>query len=285
MTFINSRGHEAVFGSGAPYVFWKIQGIELPEVTPIATQAGGQSGYTLHDVLLESRTVRLTGHVHGTAGVRDMYALRQRLCTVCNPLLGLGRLVYRNDVGAWQCPAFCVGNPYGTKMGEFQTLEVAFECPSPFWRSADPVQVGLAYVSGGLQFPIRTPGFFGTLGYRAVVDNDGDVVTPLEFHIEGGSINPIVRNVTTGEHIRLSRHLAHYDRLYVNTDPEKQEVSLVTVDPLTNQDVRENAYGYLTDDSALFKLAPGKNELTFTSDDENKRVRIRVLFYKRYAGV
>ena len=111
------------------------------------------------------------------------------------------------------------------------------------------------------------------------------VETPLELMMDGGSLNPVVLNKTTGEFIRLAKALQPADRLYINTDPEHLEVSLITMDPLTNREERSNAYGYLSGDSAMLRLAPGLNELVFTSDDENKRVKLTLSFYKRYIGV
>ena len=285
MRYQNAQGAEIVFDFAAPYIFWKISGIELPPVDPIGTQASGQHGYTLHSILLSSRIVRLTGHVHGVSGIPAMYEARKRLNAVCNPLLGLGTLVYENDAGAWQISAFCAGNPYAEKIKEIQTLDVTFECPSPFWQNTVQDAVLLAYVEGGLEFPLVTPGEFGTLGYQALIDNDSDALTPLEFYIDGGSTNPVITNTTTGEFIKLSKNLLPSDKLYINTDPEHVEVSLITIDPYTNKEKRENAYGYLTFDSVPFQLVPGRNELIFRSDDENKQVRIRIYFHKRFVGV
>ena len=285
LKFINARGIEILFDNSPPNIFWKIQGLELPNVAVVSSQSSGQNGYTLHDLLLDERIIRLSCHVHGVEGAREMYEKRRELNYVCNPLLGLGTLIYTNDYGSWRIQAFCRSNVYSNKRRNIQTLEVSFECPEVFWLSEEPIQLGLAYVDGGLEFPLVTPNFFGTLGYRLNINNDGDAVAPLEFYIDGGALNPVITNTATGEFIKLSRQLKYYDKLYINTDPEKMEVSLVTIDPDTNEPVSTNAYGYLTDDSTLFKLRQGPNEIIFHSDDENKQVRIRIIFSKRYAGV
>lgn len=285
LTYINSKGKEVTFDNYPPYIFWVIQGVSNPATTAVFTQSIGQHGYSLHDTLFDYRTVRLSCHVHGKDGVRQMYEKRKELNHVCNPVLGVGKLVYTNDYGSWQISAFNRSIEYGTKIREIQTLDVVFECPNPFWQSAVPTQVRLAYVDGGLKFPVTTPNFFGTFGYRAIIDNDSDANTPLEFYIDGGSLNPIIKNETTGEFIKLSRHLNYWDKLYINTDPELMTVSLVTIDPETNEPIKSNAYGYLTDDSVLFKLVPGRNIITFKSEDENRKVRIRILFHKLYSGV
>ncbi len=287
LKFINSRGAEVDFDLGAPYIFWKVEGLEFPGVETVASQAAGQNGYTLHEILLEPRTVRIFGHVHGRGndGVKAMYEARKKLNAVCNPLFGVGKLVYQNDFGTWWIPAFCGSEAYTVKIKEISTIVMNFECPSPFWLSDEATEIALAYVEGGLEFPLKTPGFFGSLGYRAVIDNDGDADIPLEITLGGGSVNPTITNKTTGEYICVERELLKDDKLYINTDPEKLEVSLIRVDPETNQEVKTNAYGHLSVGSSLLRIPAGVNDLIFHTDDENKRVKIRIRYYKRYVGV
>ena len=284
LRFVNSLGAEISFDSAPPYIFWDIDGIGIAPVFPIRTQAPGQNGYTLQTLLLDERTVTVHGHIHGNT-VLDMYNIRRQLNIVLNPLLGLGTLYYENDSGAWQAAAFCKTESYPDKIANAQFLEIEFECPQPYWEDQTLTQIPLAYIDGGIQFPLITPNYFGTLGYQAFIDNDGDLPVPLQFYIQGGAVNPIVKNETTGEYIQLAKYLETWDQLYINTDINEQEVSLVTIDPMTNEPVKQNAYSYLTDGSTLFKLVPGVNRLTFTSDDENKKVSIEIVFRKRTAGV
>jgi hypothetical protein len=287
LKFINALGHEVLFDNVPPFIFWKISGLGIPSVDVVFTQSGGQNGYTEHDLLLNERTVSLSCHIHGPDGARQMYERRRELNRVCNPCLGLGTLIYTNDFGEWQTAAFCTGDPYGDKWqkSKGQTLDIYFECPSPFWLSAAPYQAGLVYISGGIEFPLITPSEGGNLGYLVNIDNDGDADTPLEIYIDGGSVNPIIKNETTGEFLQISQQMQTTDKLYINTDPDHLAVSLITTDAATGTETTTKAYGYLTDDSALFKLVPGMNVLTFHSDDDNKEIQIRIIYYKRYVGV
>lgn len=118
------------------------------------------------------------------------------------------------------------------------------------------------------------------------MDNDSDCDLPVEMYIDGGSLNPTITNETTGEFIKIEKPLQTYEKLYINTNPEQIEVSIIRKDAETNQEIKENAYGYLTYDSTLFKLKIGLNELTFKSDDEeNKKVRVKIYYKKCYLGV
>jgi len=214
-----------------------------------------------------------------------MYELRRNLNRILSPMLGPGRLIYENSFGAFSLPAFCMRNNYQGHIMDVTTLDISFECPQPFWEAAVPSRVGLAYVEGGLQFPMETPSLFGVLGYRDTVVNDGDAQSPVAITMDGGAINPVLRNVTTGEFIKLARHVNLHDKLYINTDPEHLSVSLLTLNPATNEYESENAFGFLTQDSTLWQLQPGVNIIKFSSDNENQMVGIRIEFSRRFAGV
>jgi hypothetical protein len=236
--------------------------------------------------LIDGRTVRLTGHVHGNNGVKHMYEMRRQLNSVCNPMLGLGEMIYTNDNGSYRVMAYVNNNTYARKTKEFQTLDVSFRCPGGFLESAEQGQFFLAYIEGGLEFPLVTPAEFGMFGYRVEINNDGDDIMPVEMTMDGGGLNPVIQNQSTGAVIRIKKQVHYYEQLYINTDPENREVHHISIDTATNEPNRLNAYGYLSDDSELFLLAPGINVITFNSDDEeNKRVRIRGSFRKRYIGV
>ena len=285
LIYTNSHGASATFDSVAPYIFWKIEGVGLPTVTNIKTQTVGQHGYTHHETLLESREVIVTGHIFGREGLAAFYSARKTLNAVCNPLSGPGELTYANDYGVWKTGAVAIEAPYEDRIGNSQTIRIVFECPSPFWLSYLPSVSRLAYMYGGLSFPVRTPNRLGLMGYLAIIDNDSDAETPVELMMDGGSLNPAITNLTTGEFIKLARNVNPGDKLYINTDPEFLEVSIITTDSTTNEQVKYNAYGYITYDSTLFKLAKGENRLSFKSDDENKAVKLAISFYKRYVGV
>ena|GEM_PF-1372532 len=284
MGFVNAAGEKISFDNFAPRVFWKADGLGLAGAEAVYTQAVGQHGYSLASVLLSSRIVRMTGHVHGVDN-EEMYRLRYKTASVCNPLLGAGTLMYENDSGKWQTGAFVRDMNYGEKGFGIQTIEIVFECPSPFWLSQEEKTVRLSYVEGGLEFPLKFPAFFGTLGYRAEINNEGNGVVPIRFSIGGGSKNPVIKNKTTGQKIQINRGFHESDRLYINTDPDDISVKFETTDAETNEKRLENAFGFLTDDSELFTLAPGINEVLFYSDDNNRKVSVVLSYRDRYAGV
>lgn len=217
-----------------------------------------------------------------------MYKIRRKLAKLLNPMLSMGKLIYKNDYREYEIGAFLKSHTNLDKYNSvgLQTVELVFECPFPFFQDTEQNGVFLNYVEGGLEFPLVTPTEFGLFGYYVEVDNDSDCDLPVEMYVDGGSLNPTIKNETTGEFIKIEKPLASHEKLYINTDPEQIEVSIIRKDVETNKEVRENAYGYLTYDSTLFKLKTGINELTFKSDDEeNKKVRVKIYYRKCYLGV
>ncbi len=288
--FINANGEEIIFTSHQPYVFWKIDGLGVQNVETIYTQSPSQYGYSLNNLLLNERTITITGHIHGQGedSLLEMYKLRRKLAKLLNPMLSMGKIIYKNDYREYEIGAFLKSYTNLDKYNSvgLQTLELIFECPFPFFQDTEQNGVFLNYVEGGLEFPLVTPTEFGLFGYYVEVDNDSDCDLPVEMYVDGGSLNPTIKNETTGEFIKIEKPLASHEKLYINTDPEQIEVSIIRKDVETNKEVRENAYGYLTYDSTLFKLKTGINELTFKSDDEeNKKVRVKIYYRKCYLGV
>jgi len=119
--------------------------------------------------------------------------------------------------------AFCKTAVYADKLRNFQTLNISFECTLPFWSEPAQSQAMLAYIGGGLEFPLVTPTEFDMLGYRSLVDNDSDATVPIEMHVDGGSENPKITNVTIGVLILIERRVETWEQLYINTDPEHME--------------------------------------------------------------
>lgn len=292
LLFQNSKGEIINFTNYAPFVFAEIKGLGSPEIQPTYNQAPTQYGYTLDNMLIDERQITLTCYVHGKINnetkLKKLFEFRRDLIKVLNPLLGLGTLIYTNDYGSYRIKGFLKNYSDLDKYNSIslQTIALTFECPTPFFESIEQSGVYLNYVEGGLEFPLVTPTDFGIFGYWVKIDNDSDLELPIEMYIDGGSINPIVKNETTGEFIKIEKPLEEHEKLYINTDPENIEVYIIRKDVETNKEIKENAYGYLTYDSTLFKLKQGINELTFNSDDEeNKKVRIKIYYKKRWIGV
>ena len=274
-----------------PYVFWKIDGIGHQGGTIVNAQAIGQHGYTLKDYLPNARTITLYMHVHSVEDVKEMYELRRKLNRILNPNIK-GTFVYKNDYKEYVIPAFLSEATYQDKLeyrnGAIQTLVLDFECPSPYFRDRDKTEVIFGYYDSQYMYALKLATRMGLWAYMHEIDNDGDEYSPVEIWLEGGAENPVFTNHATGEFIKVEKYIDpdNYEKLYINTDPNNKEVSIVTRDAETGEEIRENAFPYLSNDSTLWRLSPGANVVTLTSDDEdNKKVTLTLYYQKGYLGV
>ena len=189
----------------------------------------------------------------------------------------------------WSIGAFAAKVDYGevrdAEHGGIQSVEIVFECPSPFWLSDAETVVKFSYVEGGMSFPLSFPSYFGTLGYLSVIRNNGNAYVPVRVTISGGGTNPTLTNRTTGGKIQVNRSFGEGDRLFVDTDPDGISVRIETRNTETGEWTGENAFGWLSGDSELFTLAPGDNVISFKTDDENKTLRVTLSYRDRFVGV
>ena len=274
-----------------PYVFWKIDGIGHTGGTTTKVKAIGQHGYTRKNYSPDSRTITLYTHVHSKISVDEMDGLRRELHRILNPNI-TGTFVFETGYKEYVIEAFLSESTYSDKLeymgGAIETITLDFECPSPYFRDREKTEVIFGYHDSQYMYALKLATRMGLWAYMHEIDNDGDEFSPVEIWLEGGAENPVFTNHATGEFIKVEKYIDpdKYERLYINTDPNNIEVSIVTTDAATGEEIREDAYNYLSTDSTLWKLNPGKNVVTLTSDDEdNNRITLKLYFQKGYLGV
>lgn len=132
---------------------------------------------------------------------------------------------------------------------------ISFDALDPYWYSPTPTSdlftVSLtSLVTFFPFFPLMLT--TSTVIERKDVDNPGTNAWPV-WTIVGPGENPTILNHTTGEYIMLICTLVAGDILIIDTSPFAKTVLLNGV----------NAYQYMTDDSSLFDLDPGINDISF----------------------
>jgi hypothetical protein len=284
MSFTSANGKSIVFSLRAPYVFGKASGLSVPRAQAVSARAVGVYGSVVSDILAEERTVELTAHIHAKSGARELYERRRELNAVLTPQAGVGTLAYENDAGAWKIPAFVKSCSYQNRVGAVQTAVITFVCPNPFWLCGQERALRLSYINGGLTFPNRLPGTFGLMGYLCRADVKTDVPAPVVIYIGGSAKNPAVFNETTGEFVKVNKILSAHEAVEINTSVENPSVTIIGADSFGGK-TRENGYGFLSPDSALFSLVPGENVIRFSSEIENAKSVVRVFYHELSAGV
>lgn len=288
LRYINPKNASVEFCDEPPFLFYKISGIGQMDAQMMTSDPADLDGSSFNGLYLSAREVTVTMHIKGIT--RDnMYEKKMNLSTVMSPELhknaALGRLEYMNDYGSWWIPAAVKRGPQGTnRVGDYLTNEqLVFYCPSPYWRGFTYNRARMAYLGGGLQFPVRFGAVrFGAHAYKSSIFNFGNQPAPIEINITGPAAAPQITKVSTGEYIRLreDKELSEGDILYINTMPGKVAVTIQRGDGQ-----KEDAIGYIDLSSDLFLLEPGENVLQYSSTDDSQTSLINMAALPWYGGV
>lgn len=287
--FINPNGREVNIGLSPPYIFEKISGIGAEDVNMVTTEPAMLNGTAFHGLYVKDREITLSMHIYGrTRG--EMYGNRQALISALSSNMSaggqLGRLEYANDFLTVWIPAIVKRGPQATeRAGNYNTsVQVVFYCPDPFWRAMTPEINKIAYIGGGLTFPLEIDSVagveFGAQGFEAVMNNTGDSPAPLRITITGPSTEPEVVKVSTGESIKIKRELYEGDVLVINTQPGARSATITRSVGTT-----EDAFGYIDLTSTFFLLDPGDNTLQYITGDASTTATILLESYSRFGGV
>ncbi len=288
LRYINPKNAAVVFSDAPPFVFYKITGIGQMDAQMMASEPAGLDGSAFNGLYISHREVTVTMHIKGNKR-KGMYENKMKLSAVMSPELhkngALGRLEYTNDHGSWWIPAAVKRGPQGaSRSGDFLINEqLVFYCPSPYWRGFAYNRSRMAYLGGGLRFPVKLGAVrFGAQAYKASLFNFGDQPSPLEISITGPAIAPRITKVSTGEYILLreDKALIEGDSLNINTTPGNVAVSIQHPDGRT-----EDAIGYINLNSKLFLLDPGENVLQYNSADDSQTSVIHMATLPWFGGV
>ena len=294
ITFAASRGR-VTFGTGENgYVFNTISGSSVPAVTVSITQAPQQHGAYREGALLEPRTLVFSGYVRGKPGAADDRQDMDSNLRVLSSVLGQVEddltITYTNTAGSYTA--------YGTVSAEVVTgarqqiggrnytpVTITLTCCRPVWYAPAESAGDLRFNARGLRFPLRLPTTLGVGGYRLSIDNESSVSLPLQIEITGPAALPTILNAVTGRQLSIAKPLVAGERLLIDTDPDN-----ISVTHIDRYGVAQNAMGYVDAESdpdtfEFLQLAPGPNQLIYTSGDDTQNARVTVRWRLAWAGV
>ncbi|MET3507031.1 phage tail family protein [Halalkalibacter oceani] len=277
------KGHlgSVELGNTGPFILVELDGESATPNEVQLQKAPYQAGATKVGMVYEPRYLTIEGAIV-SQNKQEIARLRRELQRALVADYDI-ELTYDHHGGTNQIVASVESAPYfpPKREGVFQHFMVNLVCPEPFWL--DPYVSGeqMAYLMGGLKFPLVLPTQFAHRGYQRVFENVGDVPTPVEIEFKGPAINPTVSNLTTGEYMAVGRELGEHDILYVDTTFGKKRVEIRRADGTV-----ENAMHYITDlNVAFFQLELGENLLEYSSNNDSTLTRVRVSYRNRYCGI
>lgn len=278
----NDPMQRVMLAAEEPFIVSKIKGLGGLETEIISSQTAAPSGEYYQGCRTPPRPIRCTVNVRG-ADRADMYRQRMRLIGLLRPQAIPGTLYYENDYIAVRISAVPRIPPdFEKRIRNYNEADISFYCPQPEWISLDEQQESIAFIeNSGFQLPLSfSPNGISFCYTQSDLDIDyvGTAPAPVRITVLGPSDQPVIRNETTGRHIRIQRALSDGEILVINTEKGRKSVMLQTDDTVIN------AFGYIDPTSKFWELQPGVNHITY-GDDEQVQTSIYINYYIRYAGV
>lgn len=287
--FVNPAGAEINIGLSPPYLFEKISGIGAEDAQLITSDPAVIDGQTLQGCYFGCREITVTCHIFGNTRA-EMYENRQKLIALLSSGQSkngaTGQLYYTNDYLSVWIPAVVKRGPQNAeRYGNYtKSIQLVFMCPGHLFRSVTQTEKQLAYLDGGLSFPLEIDMskeiMFGTRGFEAELTNVGDFPAPISVTITGPSLVPRLEKANTGEYIQLRQQLYSGDILQLDTTPGGLAATIQRADGFV-----ESGFGYLDLGSTFFALDPGLNTIRYSSGDDTMLSAVTISSLSRFGGV
>lgn len=287
ITFTNSRGQSCELTTlNSDYILTEFSsGLGEVAATFQTQKAPYQAGSTLTGISIGERTIELGLLIRGE-DKEDISRKRMDLSKVFDPLTGEGVLMYQIDevnVYRINCvadafPTFPTGK--GVRSSVAQRASISLTAHDPYWLDQYTKETSLFGFADAFNFPHTFPVSFNAEGPSQTIYNTGHVDVPFVARLSGPNATPTLKNLTTGEFVRINYALEVSQTLVINTTPGGKKV--YTVDSLGKT---KNVIGFMDPDSVFFQLQIGENELAYnTIGDADSEVAI-IQWSQRYNSV
>lgn len=272
MKFINNSGTEITLGRSAPYILNKKDpktGVEIS-----SCKGANQHGKTYLGNTLTEMHISLQVSVIGN-NTEDLEQKKRLLQRAFNPTSGEGMIQYDNGFKIVESKCIVSELPYfSDPSGRMVKCLISLTAHQPFWNELFYEGEEMSYIMGGIRFKLALPTVFSNRGFRKKTINGGDVETPVEIEFKGPAVNPTVKNVTTGEFIKVKRELGEEDILTISTAFGEKYVRING----------EDTFAYIDLESTFWQLQPGENVLSYQSNNDSIKTKVQVKWKNRYIG-
>jgi hypothetical protein len=253
----------------------------MPPVDFVEEDIPFQHGSQLREVLVRPREVDLPIYVDGTSEI-DLRNQLRTLLRVLNPLKGNGKLRITGPDGS-QRELTCrykggmeISEKGNSKIGNLQAVVLVLRAFDPFWydtiTKVETFTINQQATSFFPIFPLRLSS--STVFADFTVDNSGDVETWPEWIIKGPGENIYLRNLTTGETLRLNTSLGLGESIRIDTKPFSKTVI---------KGNNENLF-YTIENSTLWALQEGFNSIRLEMSNATSDSSIQLSYKNRYWG-
>lgn len=232
------------------------------------SQGFSQVGETVESMTVSGRTISVKGVVFG-----NVYQKKITMRKIFAPFVW-GRLVFDGKFYTRVCVK---QSPTFSPIKNDGRFTMQFFAPFPFFYFINQKSVLIGGVKPEFRFPVNysVSHKFGARSAEKYsnIYNEGDVAVPLQLRIEslGQSVNPVVTNLKTMEHLKINGTLTTGDYIDIYRDQ-----SNVLRAELVANGTTEDVLSWIDDSSELFILRAGDNLIAY--DDDNGGVSMSVRF-------
>lgn len=246
------------------------------DVNVSTSQGYAQIGNTVESQSVAGVVRQLKGRI-----IRNVSTLRARMAEIFAPMTS-GTLIFNSKYSSWcvvkMTPTFQAGS-------KWPRFELQVYSPSPYWYSIDALAQANSQISKEFQFPVNygTPHRFGTtvISPDFVVVNRG--VDTYEFSITirttGETVNPSILNKVTGEFIGLNTTINSDETYKIYRKNGRLYVEK------TIQGRTTDAFDVFDDDSTLFTMRHGDNDLRVQADSGATELYVSIDLHEAIPGV
>ena len=283
ITYENERGQSVDFSASPTLKSVSFEGFGELDADIQLQKAPYQDGSRFIDSVLTARSLSIEFLIDGV-DYAEVSSVRRQLSRVFNPKLR-GQLTatvagqpYSIGTIPEHVPNFPSGS--GNQGRRYQRGIIDLIAPNPYWQDPQEVSRALRAYEGKLNIPTTFPIEFGISGDTTILNNEGDVETPITIDIQGPVTNPRVINKTTGKYIRVILSLSANDVLHIDTGDRNKRVEIYR-DGLAI----EKAIGYLDHNSDFWKLDVGYNEIQYIADAGDGNAIVAIAWHDQYTGI
>jgi hypothetical protein len=213
----------------------------------------------------------------------EILCRRKAITSVCNPLNGVLTLkvkltsgdIFLRDITIINAPLFPIG--FENRNEHWQKVKIIYEANNPFWYSEESILESFQGIQPLFEFPFDMstldPVIFGEIIPNNIAINQGQAEAPVIIHINGACVNPLIRNVTTGEFIGFKNlTMVTNDELIIDTTFGQKKVELNG----------QNVFNKLDFASTFFNLIKGANEIEFSDESASQEASIHFIYRNLY---
>lgn len=278
ITFEFVRDSRAVVFDGSRFSVVDYSGIDAADFEFVAEENLHGIGSRLKRRKMLPRSITIEADY---MGYKDRADVRQELLAFFDPFR-TGTL-YINYMGVRRQINYEVSKPptFSSK-NVYETLSFLLEltCMDPAFLSDVEYSEQISTWVGGLKFPFKLPFHLRRRGEsQTAVNNGGNMDTPVLVEFYGPAVNPVVKNETTGEAIKINCTLEDGEILEINTDFGVKSVFK------KSGNERTNLNQVIDISSRFFWLRPGINQLSYDSNNKEAVHKVSITYRERYLGI